>query len=215
MGHTGPVGSTISNQFPTQNINLILKHLHLILTNRHKHRLQILRIKNFQILHHLFFQHIIQIHSSQIPPLLPLGILQCGLFVPIRIGQLFQFLINGRHPTGNQRDQFLQGATVGILGIIPCKLLYVSGGRDTPHSQLGGLFSGKFHGRLFDFSDNAFDDGVGFSKVVGEVHEGVEGADHEGGDFEFEHFAVGGGGAGGGILEFAEGVFGGRAGVGD
>ena len=88
-------------------------------------------------------------------------------------------------------------------------MLYVSCGGDTAHGELCALLAGEFYRGFLDLADYALDDGVGLAQVVREGHEGVEGADHEGGDFEFEHFAVGGRGAGGGSLELAEGVFGG------
>ncbi len=94
-------------------------------------------------------------------------------------------------------------------------MLNVSRGGYAPDGELGGFFPGQVQRGLFDFPEDAFDERVGFTEVVGECHERVERPHHERGDFEFEHFAVGGGGAGGGILEGAVGGFRCLAGVGD
>mmetsp|Transcript_2387 Transcript_2387/g.4467 ORF Transcript_2387/g.4467 Transcript_2387/m.4467 type:complete len:420 (+) Transcript_2387:204-1463(+) len=214
-GVVGPVRPTIPDQLPTHIINLLLKALPLRLPARHKHRLQIFRIMNLQPPNNLLIQHIIQIHTQQIPALPPLGVLQRHLLLPITVRQLLQLLVNRRDSPRHERDQLLERTAVGELGVIPRELLYVSRGGDSADGELGGFFSGEFDGALFDLSDDAFDEGVGFAEVVAEVHEGVEGADHEGGDFEFEHFPIRCGGAGGGILELAVGGFGGLAGVGD
>ena len=57
----------------------------------------------------------------------------------------------------------------------------------------------------FDFFDDGFDGHVLLREVVGEVHEGVEGADEEDGDVDLEE----GGGGGGGAVEVAESGVGG------
>mmetsp|Transcript_24542 Transcript_24542/g.57175 ORF Transcript_24542/g.57175 Transcript_24542/m.57175 type:complete len:238 (+) Transcript_24542:718-1431(+) len=185
-GIARPVGTSVSNKFGAKFVNGSLEFVKS-LWNCDKKGLQILRIIDLDILHHLLRQNVVQITNKQVSHFPALGVLHGGDLLGVSARELLQLLVNRRNTSGDQGDKLFQWSSVGVLCIVPRELLNVASGGNPTDREFIGFLSQEFNCSLFHLSDDTLDNSIRLDKFVAEIHQGVKSTNSQRWNLKLKH----------------------------
>ena len=200
-GVAAPVRPAVAHQLGPEGVNVGREVLHGRLGHRHEDRAEVLRVLHADVPHDLLVEDVVQVGREEVPPPLPLGVLERRLLVAVAVRKLLELLVDRRDAARDESHELLEGPAVGELGVVPRELLDVPARRHAAHGEVPALLASELGRALLDLAYDRLDDRVGLAEVVAEVHERVERPDHEAGDLELEHLPVRRGRARRGVLE--------------
>mmetsp|Transcript_21937 Transcript_21937/g.62475 ORF Transcript_21937/g.62475 Transcript_21937/m.62475 type:complete len:386 (-) Transcript_21937:239-1396(-) len=170
-----PVRATVPDHVAANGLDGLFEGFLHALRDGDEEGFEVFRIDDLDVAHDVLVQGVIQIGDEKVPALLALGFRQLGFLFGIRRGELLQFFLDGRGSACDQRNQLFQRPAVWVFGAVPGKLLDVACWRNASNGKVG-IFVEQLVSRPLYLSHNVFNDAVGLSEVVAQVHESVQGS---------------------------------------
>mmetsp|Transcript_10654 Transcript_10654/g.29984 ORF Transcript_10654/g.29984 Transcript_10654/m.29984 type:complete len:326 (+) Transcript_10654:259-1236(+) len=129
-GVRAPVRTSISGNVLAEVLDVGLKLRLDGLGDGNHDRLEVFSVVNLHLAHVLGSEDVIEVGHHEVAALLPLGVLEGGLLVGVGLAELLELFVDGLDATSDEHNELLQGAAVGVFGIVPGELLDVAGSRD-------------------------------------------------------------------------------------